>query len=152
MPGISLTASSCSIIVSLDERGIFVISNVARTPYCWDFLVLNSKLPARFLVFPPGSFLSYIPLVAVFDGIIMFTTSETNFSWQSIFCDPFCFLHCTLTSSSHKEDDLSFVPQYLSKNGITDVTLDNFSFSTKLHIGEFLECKEVCDFNLKKNQ
>lgn len=34
------------------------------------------------------------------------------------------------------------VTRYLSKNGITDVTLDNFSFSTKLHIGEFLECKE----------
>ena len=61
------------------------------------------------------------------------------------------FVPCTVhfsAVSNDKEDDLLFVPQYLSKNGITDVTLDNFSFSTKLHIGEFLECKEVCDFNL----
>ncbi|XP_022779270.1 bromodomain adjacent to zinc finger domain protein 2B-like isoform X4 [Stylophora pistillata] len=34
------------------------------------------------------------------------------------------------------------VTRYLNKNSITDVTTDNFSFSTKLHIGEFLECKE----------
>ena len=38
----------------------------------------------------------------------------------------------------------AFFSQYLNKNDITDVTLENFSFSTKLHIGEFLECKEVC--------
>ncbi|KAL9966066.1 hypothetical protein ACROYT_G024079 [Oculina patagonica] len=34
------------------------------------------------------------------------------------------------------------VTRYLTKNGITDVTQENFSFSTKLHIGEFLECRE----------
>ena len=56
-----------------------------------------------------------------------------------------------LPSSFDKEDDLLFVSQYLGKNGITDVTLENFSFSTKLHIGEFLECKEVCDFNPKRS-
>lgn len=37
--------------------------------------------------------------------------------------------------------------QYLNKNGITDISIENFSFSTKLHIGEFLECKEVCVVN-----
>ena len=67
----SLRASRWSIMASLDERGIFVISNVAKTPYCRDFLVLNLKLLAGFLVYQPSSLLSYIHLLAVFDGICL---------------------------------------------------------------------------------
>lgn len=90
LPGMSLRASSWSISASLDERGIFVISNVAKTPYCRDFLVLNLKLLAGFLVYQPSSLLRYIPLIAVFDGICLppvklLFSLVINFLWSILF-------------------------------------------------------------------
>ncbi|XP_046846146.1 bromodomain adjacent to zinc finger domain protein 2B-like isoform X2 [Xenia sp. Carnegie-2017] len=38
------------------------------------------------------------------------------------------------------------VKKYIEKNGITDLDLTHFSFSMKLHLGEFLECTQGNEF------
>ena len=41
--------------------------------------------------------------------------------------------------------------KYLEKNGIQHLGLDNFSFSTKTTVGEFMESRQVKDFlNLRQ--
>lgn len=55
--------------------------------------------------------------------------------------DVYYFAPCSKKLRTYPE-----VTRYLNKNGITDISIENFSFSTKLHIGEFLECKEGTEF------
>ncbi|XP_028411273.1 bromodomain adjacent to zinc finger domain protein 2B-like isoform X2 [Dendronephthya gigantea] len=40
------------------------------------------------------------------------------------------------------------VKKYIEKNGITDMDLAHFSFSMKLHLGEFLECTQGNEFRV----
>lgn len=37
---------------------------------------------------------------------------------------------------------LFFCLQYLIRNGITEISRDNFSFSTKIKVGDFYEARE----------
>lgn len=38
--------------------------------------------------------------------------------------------------------------QYLLRNGITEISRDNFSFSTKIQVGDFYETREGPEVNV----
>lgn len=46
--------------------------------------------------------------------------------------------HSTITDVSL----ILFSLQYLARNGICDITRDNFSFSAKIKVGDFYEARE----------
>ncbi|XP_048580130.1 bromodomain adjacent to zinc finger domain protein 2B isoform X2 [Nematostella vectensis] len=57
--------------------------------------------------------------------------------------DVFYFAPCGKKLRTYPE-----VARYLTRNNITNITVDNFSFSTKLYIGEVYECKDENNFEL----